>query len=132
MSRANARALKEGSAKGVARGSGVPPKRSGRTATSALRLRSAKELASHDTEDLVELTEQVVEAPVQPSPIDATWQAFKTLQASGDNPVELERLRNVLIENYLHIVKFNAERLRMKLPSEVDVDDLNSAGLFGL
>ncbi len=132
MSRANARTLKEGSAKGVARGSGVPPKRSGRTATSALRLRSAKELAGHDTEDLVELTEQAVAAPVQPTPIDATWQAFKTLQASGDNPVDLERLRNVLIENYLHIVKFNAERLRMKLPSEVDVDDLNSAGLFGL
>jgi len=139
MSRANARALKEVSAKGVARGSGVPPKRSGRTATSALRLRSAKELAGVDTEDLVEQTEQVadaaaqeVEAPAQVSPIDATWQAFKTLQASSDNPVELERLRNELIEHYLHIVKFNAERLRMKLPSEVDVDDLNSAGLFGL
>ena len=98
MSRANARALKEGTVKGVARGSGVPPKRIGRSSTS-LRLRSAEALASTDTEDLVELTAAVIEAPAQQSPIDATWQAFKTLQASGDNPVELERLRNVLIEN---------------------------------
>ena len=41
-------------------------------------------------------------------------------------------LRNVLMENYLQLVRYTAERVHQKLPSEVDVDDLFSAGLFGL
>lgn len=42
------------------------------------------------------------------------------------------RIRERLIEHYLPIVRFNAERIHAKLPSEVDVDDLVSAGHFGL
>jgi len=41
-------------------------------------------------------------------------------------------LRNELIEIYLPIVKYNADRIRAKLPDEVDIDDLMSAGIFGL
>ncbi len=134
MSRANARTLNDVPSKGVARDGGIPPKRTGRTATvpSKLRLRSADELTTEAIDEVVELTEQALQAPAALEGIDLTWAQFKALQASSDNPTELERLRNALIEHYLHIVKFNAERLRMKLPSEVDVDDLNSAGLFGL
>ncbi len=40
--------------------------------------------------------------------------------------------RNQLMENYLPIVKYTAERLSSKLPDEVEVDDLISAGIFGL
>ncbi|MDP7005520.1 MAG: FliA/WhiG family RNA polymerase sigma factor [Phycisphaerales bacterium] len=40
--------------------------------------------------------------------------------------------RNVLMEHYLKLVRYTAERVHQKLPSEVDVDDLYSAGLFGL
>jgi RNA polymerase sigma factor for flagellar operon FliA len=36
------------------------------------------------------------------------------------------------MEQYLPIVKYNAERIRAKLPDEVDRDDLISAGVFGL
>jgi len=43
-----------------------------------------------------------------------------------------EPLRNFLMENYLHLVRYNAERIHTKLPDEVDVDDLMSAGVFGL
>ena len=43
-----------------------------------------------------------------------------------------EALRNVLMEHYLHLVRFNAERVHSKLPDEVEVDDLMSAGIFGL
>ncbi|HWL92342.1 MAG TPA: FliA/WhiG family RNA polymerase sigma factor [Phycisphaerae bacterium] len=43
-----------------------------------------------------------------------------------------EELRNLLIEQYLHIVRFNAERIHTKLPTEVELDDLISAGMFGL
>jgi len=40
--------------------------------------------------------------------------------------------RNRLLETYLPIVRYTAERLHAKLPDEVDLDDLISAGIFGL
>ena len=43
-----------------------------------------------------------------------------------------ESLRNVLMEHYLHLVRYNAERIHVKLPDEVELDDLMSAGIFGL
>lgn len=43
-----------------------------------------------------------------------------------------KRLRDLIVEFYLPIVRFNAERIRAKLPSEVELDDLISAGVFGL
>ncbi|MFQ5489176.1 MAG: FliA/WhiG family RNA polymerase sigma factor [Phycisphaerae bacterium] len=41
-------------------------------------------------------------------------------------------LRNHLMETYLPLVKYNAERIAAKLPDEVENDDLMSAGIFGL
>lgn len=52
------------------------------------------------------------------------WRRYKL---SGDR-----QLRNVLMEHYLHIVRYNADRVGAKLPGEVDHDDLMSAGIFGL
>jgi RNA polymerase sigma factor for flagellar operon FliA len=43
-----------------------------------------------------------------------------------------EQLRNVLMEHYLHLVRYNAERIHAKLPDEVELDDLMSSGIFGL
>ena len=43
-----------------------------------------------------------------------------------------EALRNDLMERYLPLVRYNAERVHAKLPDEVDVEDLMSAGIFGL
>src|SRR5918997_626325 len=43
-----------------------------------------------------------------------------------------EPLRNILMENYLHLVRYNAERIHVKLPDEVELDDLKQAGIFGL
>jgi RNA polymerase sigma factor for flagellar operon FliA len=43
-----------------------------------------------------------------------------------------EKLRNMLMEHYLHLVRYNAERVHSKLPDEVELDDLMSAGIFGL
>ncbi len=43
-----------------------------------------------------------------------------------------EEARNRLMEHYLPIVKYTAERLYSKLPNEVDMDDLVSTGIFGL
>ncbi len=43
-----------------------------------------------------------------------------------------QELRNFLIEKFLHLVRYNAERIYQRLPDEVDLEDLMSAGLFGL
>ena len=43
-----------------------------------------------------------------------------------------EALRNELMEHYLQLVRYNAERVHAKLPVEVELDDLMSAGIFGL
>jgi len=41
-------------------------------------------------------------------------------------------LRNRLVEMYLPLVKYNAERIWARLPDGVELDDLISAGVFGL
>ncbi len=56
--------------------------------------------------------------------VDGWW---KRLHEKDD-----DEARNCLLENYLPIVKYTAERVYAKLPDEVDVDDLISAGIFGL
>jgi RNA polymerase sigma factor for flagellar operon FliA len=59
-----------------------------------------------------------------PESLQAAWRAYK---AEGD-----EALRNRLVEHYLYLVRLTAQRIGAKLPDEVDVDDLMSAGIFGL
>ncbi len=56
--------------------------------------------------------------------IRALWHEFRV---SGSR-----ELRNRLMEHYLPLVKYTADRIAAKLPNEVDVDDLISAGIFGL
>jgi len=56
--------------------------------------------------------------------ITGTWEQFHRTHD--------DYYRNLLIENYRHIVKYTAERLHNKLPDKVEVDDLISAGTFGL
>lgn len=40
--------------------------------------------------------------------------------------------RNMLMEHYLPLVKYTAERLHARFPRCVELDDLHSAGIFGL
>ena len=58
--------------------------------------------------------------------VDVTelWREFK------EHPTT--PLRNRLVERYLPLVKYNAERIWARLPEGVDLDDLISAGVFGL
>ena len=53
------------------------------------------------------------------------WSEYKKDQTN-------QRLRNALIEKYLPLVRYNAERVWAKLPEGVDLNDLISAGVFGL
>ena len=56
--------------------------------------------------------------------IQQLWHEFKAHPS--------ESLRNRLVENYLPLVKYNGERIWARLPEGVDLDDLISAGVFGL
>jgi RNA polymerase sigma factor for flagellar operon FliA len=53
------------------------------------------------------------------------WKTYNQDQTNQD-------LRNALIERYLQLVRYNAERVWAKLPEGVDLNDLISAGVFGL
>ena len=59
-----------------------------------------------------------------PSPADRLWTAFFR-HRSIEN-------RNRLIEFYLPLVRYNAQRIHARLPASVEIDDLISAGIFGL
>lgn len=56
--------------------------------------------------------------------IAEVWNAFFELRD--------EFHRNLLMENYLPLVKYTADRIYAKLPDKVELDDLISAGIFGL
>lgn len=56
--------------------------------------------------------------------IDQLWIVFK------QNPTD--QLRNRLIERYMPIVRSRAERVWSRLPEGIELDDLISAGTFGL
>ena len=57
--------------------------------------------------------------------ITQVWQEFKQDQSN-------QELRNRLVEMYLPLVKYNGERIWSRLPEGVELDDLISAGVFGL
>ena len=63
-------------------------------------------------------------APPDDRPISEIWVEYRKTAS--------EALRNRLLENYLPLVRYNAERIHTKLPDEVDVEDLMQAGIFGL
>lgn len=63
-------------------------------------------------------------APLKDWPVEVVWGEYRKTAS--------DHIRNFLIEKYLDIVRYTAERMHMRLPAEVDVEDLMQAGLFGL
>lgn len=57
-------------------------------------------------------------------PNEQLWRDYKATRDPA--------LRNQLMEMYLSVVDFIAERLLMTLPRSIELDDLKSAGMFGL
>jgi RNA polymerase sigma factor for flagellar operon FliA len=63
-------------------------------------------------------------SPYDDIPMEDVWREFKATHS--------EDIRNFLVEKFLHLVRYNAERIYARLPDEVDIEDLMSVGLFGL
>ncbi len=62
--------------------------------------------------------------PRKEEDLTPVWAEFKR---AGD-----PALRNRLVERYLYLVKVIANRIAARLPRSIDVQDLRSAGVFGL
>jgi len=62
---------------------------------------------------------------VAPEDVEQIWIEFK-------KDLSNQELRNRLVEIYLPLVKYNGERIWARLPEGVELDDLISAGVFGL
>lgn len=69
-------------------------------------------------------TPQELKEQLDAMEINDVWSLFRK------NPNEL--YRNYFMERYYPLVKYNADRIYSRLPDEVDIEDLISAGLFGL
>lgn len=64
------------------------------------------------------------ETPFSKLPMTEVWTRYRAKRE--------ENVRNFLMEKFLHLVRYNAERIHTRLPAEVDIEDLMSAGIFGL
>lgn len=64
------------------------------------------------------------ETPFSKLPMPEVWARYREKKE--------EQVRNFLMEKFLHLVRYNAERIHTRLPAEVDIEDLMSAGIFGL
>lgn len=62
--------------------------------------------------------------PYHDMPIRDVWTEYQKTRTQA--------IRNFLMERFLPLVRYNAERIYTRLPDEVDIQDLMSAGLFGL
>jgi RNA polymerase sigma factor for flagellar operon FliA len=63
-------------------------------------------------------------APVSDGELEIIWRTFKRTRD--------ENLRNTLIEHHMPLVRAIAERVLQTLPKSIELDDLSSAGTFGL
>jgi len=82
--------------------------------------------ADHHIGD-VTITEDCMATSIAPAEdvIKQVWLDYRADASRKD-------LRNRLVERYLPLVKYNGERIWARLPEGVELDDLISAGVFGL
>ncbi len=73
--------------------------------------------------------------PLEELPTEELWSVYRKEAANArktGSKEQLDRLRNILIERHYPLVRYIAERLLQTLPKSIELDDLISAGLFGL
>ena len=73
-------------------------------------------------------------ATLDETPTEELWALYRkqAVKRGAKEQAKLDELRNTLIERHYPLVKYIAERLLQTLPKSIELDDLVSAGLFGL
>ncbi|MFT7484177.1 MAG: RNA polymerase sigma factor for flagellar operon FliA [Candidatus Paceibacteria bacterium] len=67
------------------------------------------------------------------TPTEELWLLYQNSKKKGKRGLaEIEAIRNELMERHLPLVRYIADRLLQTLPKSIELDDLVSAGLFGL
>lgn len=66
------------------------------------------------------------------TPEEDILQVWATFQELPKDSPDREALRNRLVERYMPLVRYNGEKIWQRLPDGVELDDLISAGIFGL
>jgi len=69
--------------------------------------------------------------PVEELPTEEIWAHYRDARKAQE-AARVEVIRNVLMERHYPLVRYIAERLLQTLPKSIELDDLVSAGLFGL
>lgn len=71
---------------------------------------------------------------LEETPTEDLWGLYRTAAGRKGSKAKdkLENLRNILMERHYPLVRYIAERLLQTLPKSIELDDLISAGLFGL
>jgi RNA polymerase sigma factor for flagellar operon FliA len=66
------------------------------------------------------------------TPTEDLWVYYQEVKGKEDAAERIEQIRNQLMERHLPLVRYIADRLLQTLPKSIELDDLVSAGLFGL
>jgi RNA polymerase sigma factor for flagellar operon FliA len=93
-------------------------------ATAAAGSRSIRKASASDAAVTRAAKAPAKPLPLSERPIDQIWREYRATPT--------EEVRNFLIARHLDLVAYAAERLHKRLPSEVEINDLKSAGAFGL
>ncbi len=71
------------------------------------------------------------EPAIEALPTEDIWAHYRDARKAKSTQ-QVEHIRNVLMERHYPLVRYIAERLLQTLPKSIELDDLVSAGLFGL
>lgn len=96
--------------------------------------RDSARAAAHELEARAKARKQSLETPAEEVSTEELWTLYRREVAKRGikDPRRLDELRNHLIERHYPLVRYIAERLLQTLPKSIELDDLVSAGLFGL
>lgn len=108
--------------------SSVAARSSSRRTANSTNRRPSRRAAAAPTTRKASTAGQTIPAPqpnqLNEAELEVIWKTYKRTRD--------ENLRNTLIEHHMPLVRTIAERVLQTLPKSIDVDDLSSAGTFGL
>lgn len=121
--------MKKPSSKGTSGSASSKKKAAPAEAKAAPKRRTTTRKAAAARKQAAKKAEPVI--PVEELPTEEIWAHYQRARRAKDVR-QVEHIRNVLMERHFPLVKYIAERLLQTLPKSIELDDLVSAGLFGL